>query len=106
VPVLHHATTSETSFFDTMKNIKVAKVDENIKIHKRSFDLKNHRNSITPICRLPDELLVLVICNLQFKKTLSGKVDDAFLDFEDHDFRWMSITWVCKHIYDVAVSLA
>jgi hypothetical protein len=88
-----------------MKNDKVAQVDENIKIHKRSLDLKNHRNPITPICRLPDELLVLVIRNLQFKKTLSGKVDEAFFDFDDHDFRWIRITWLCKHIHDVAVSL-
>jgi hypothetical protein len=89
-----------------MENAKVAQVGENIKIHKRSLDLKNHRNSITPICCLPDELLVLVIRKLRFKKVLSGKVDDAFFDFEDHDFRWIHITWVCKHIHDVAISLA
>jgi hypothetical protein len=67
--------------------------------------LNRQRNSRTPICRLPDELLVLIMRELQ---VLPNRPDpqrnQEFFDFEGYDISWIWMTWVCQHIRDVALN--
>jgi hypothetical protein len=89
-------------------------IDEEIHaLERRLLDLKRQRNSMLNICRLPKELLVLIICNLQIqtkrldepksRKPISS-VHYYFFDFKNHDLGWLRMTSVCKHIRDVAVN--
>jgi hypothetical protein len=62
-------------------------------------------NLMTPICRLPDELLVAIIHDLQNTHHRSkGEHDSDFLDFDDYDSSWVQMTWVCHCIRDLVLN--
>jgi hypothetical protein len=62
-------------------------------------------NLMTPICRLPDELLVAIIRDLQNKHHRSkGEHDSDFFDFDDYDSSWVQMTWVCHCIRDLVLN--
>jgi hypothetical protein len=62
-------------------------------------------NSMTPICRLPDELLVLILRELQIKPDRSEwQPDFDFHNFDGFNSDWIRMTWVCQHMRDVAIS--
>jgi hypothetical protein len=82
----------------------IARLDEEIAdIEKHLVILKRKRNSMVPICRLPDELLVLLMRHIQSKPWTLKSMDLEFYDFDAFDLRWMQITWVCQHIRRVAI---
>jgi hypothetical protein len=82
----------------------IARLDEGIAdIEKHLVILKRKRNSMVPICRLPDELLVLLMRHIQSKPWTLKSMDLEFYDFDAFDLRWMQITWVCQHIRRVAI---
>jgi hypothetical protein len=60
-------------------------------------ELKRRRNSITPIFRLPSEILVTIIQHVQNE---SKAYEDVFSKF---DHSWVRIMLVCQHLRTVAV---
>jgi hypothetical protein len=56
--------------------------------------LKTRRNALTPLCRLPDELLVEIIRYLQIKDHTRYEVV--------YDKQWTRITYACTHVREVA----
>jgi hypothetical protein len=82
----------------------VAQMDEDIRaLEHRLLTLKRKRNSLITLCRLPDELLVKILRNLQVKAK-GFTTDTDFFNFQSHDFSWTRLSHVCKHIHTVAIT--
>jgi hypothetical protein len=73
----------------------------------RSSALQRRRmqNSMAPMCKLPDELLVLILDILQVKGREHDEIfNPAFYSFDWHNAQWVRMTWVCHHIRSVAIN--
>jgi hypothetical protein len=73
-------------------------------VEPKPWVMLKQRNSMTPICQLPEELLVHVLHILQTKKGAQYFLDTPpSWPCDHHDFTWVRATWVCSHIRNIAI---
>jgi hypothetical protein len=75
-----------------------------------SLSERRKQNSLTLICRLPHELLVAIIRDVQIQRDQSHdnrakiELESEFFDFDSYNTLWFRITWICIHIRNVALN--
>jgi hypothetical protein len=73
-------------------------------VEPKPWVMLKQRNSMTPICQLPEELLVHVLHILQTKEGAKYFLDTpSSWPCDHHDFTWVRATWVCSHIRNIAI---
>jgi hypothetical protein len=66
---------------------------------------KKRRNRFTPLCWIPDELLAQILAQTQLSPTRkpNSEYSTSLYNFAYHE-EWWSITLVCSHLYETAMS--
>jgi hypothetical protein len=78
----------------------------NIKDHSSvTLNEQELASSMSGICQLPEELLLLILGELQIKPDRSSSQHNVdFYKFDEYDISWIRMTWVCRRIRNVAIS--
>jgi hypothetical protein len=84
---------------------KIAAVELEIaRLQAQVIDMKRTRNSLTPLCRLPSEILVDIILRTQAPelRKFDGGYNPLLYNFE-HDQKWEKVTLTCSHIHHMCI---
>jgi hypothetical protein len=87
----------------SMPRTTMEDIDRRIATLERELaELKQHRNALTPICRLPTETLAAILVYVQH----GGQDCDVRNPWRTYNFEWVRAMLVCRHFRDVALGAA
>jgi hypothetical protein len=74
-------------------------------LRSRLIAIKRGRNNLTPLCKIPNEVLVQILLHIQTSPVREPQhVHHARLCSFTHNKHWHDITLVCVHMYETAMS--